>query len=510
MKKAINSIHMKIFVTVAAVLIQLAVIVGVYLWLGRYFTWFYAVMLGVSLLAVAYIATRDKKVEYKLIWMLTLAMLPILGGLLYIMFWRNLFSEKELKHYDQVAKLYTEAMTGDLEVKQNLALTDKDAYRQSTYISNSSGACLFQNTEVEYFKVGEEMFNCMINELKQAEKFIFLEYFIIQGGKMWGSILEILEQKAKLGVDVRVMYDDFGCLTTLAADFAVSLRKKGIACEPFNKFNHIFNSNFNSRDHRKICVIDGNVGFTGGINIADEYINAYVKHGHWKDTAVVLRGEGVFGLTTMFLSMWNAITHTTDRYQDFKPTVAIKTDGFVQPFTDMPIDDEPVGERLYMSILNSATDYVYITTPYLIISSDMMSALQLAAKSGIDVRIILPGIADRGFVHFLSRSYYEPLIKSGVKIYEYTPGFIHSKMFVSDDKTAIVGTINLDYRSLSLHYECGAWLFNSSAVYDIKNDLIETFKRCEEITKDTMQNKEKLGFFKFVALSVLRILAPLM
>ncbi len=510
MKKIINSVQMKIIATFIAVIIQLLVITVVYLFLGNNFTWFYIAMLILSLLAVSYIATRDSKVEYKMIWMLTIVVFPILGGLLYIMFWRNLFSEKELKHYKEIGKIYAEAMIGDEKEKAFLLAESKSAHRQSQYISNSSDASLYQNTEVEYYSLGENMFCSMLKELEKAEKFIFFEYFIIQEGKMWGSILSILEAKAKLGVDVRVMYDDFGCLATLKSDFTATLRKKGIACVAFNKFNHIFNSNFNSRNHRKICVIDGNVGFTGGINIADEYINVYPKHGHWKDTAVLLRGAAVYGLTTMFLSIWNSITHTTDVYENFKPITSVISDDFVQPFTDTPIDDEPVGERLYMSILNSATDYVYITTPYLIISSDMMSALQIAAKSGIDVRIILPGIADRGFVHFLSRSYYEPLINSGVKIYEYTPGFIHSKMFLSDDETAVVGTINLDYRSLSLHYECGVWIYNSKVIFDIKKDYINTLDKCKEITQDNMQIKDNLGFFKFVSLSVLRLLAPLL
>ncbi len=510
MKKILNSIQMKILVTLIAIVIQISVIVGVYIFLGNNFTWFYLLMLILSILAVAYISTKDSKVEYKMIWMITVVMFPIFGGLLYVMFWRNLFSQKELKHYKEVGNIYLTNMINNEKERKELEIINKSAYRQSQYILETAHASLYQNTEIEYYRLGEDMLVSMLNELKKAKKFIFLEYFIIQDGKMWTSILDILEVKAKQGVDIRIMYDDFGCLTTLKSDFESNLDKKGIKCVPFNKFNNFLNSNFNSRNHRKICVIDGNVGFTGGINIADEYINEHKKHGHWKDTAILLRGDAVFGLTTMFLSIWNAITHTIDDYKEFKPDIEIKSKEFVQPFTDTPIEEEPVGERLYMSILNRATDYVYITTPYLIISSDMIAALQIAAKSGVDVRIIMPGIPDRKFVHFLSRSYYEPLINSGVKIYEYKPGFIHSKMFASDDTTAVVGTINLDYRSLSLHYECGVWMYNSKVVYEIKEDFLETIKNCEEITKDNMQTKEKLDFFKFIILSILRLLAPLM
>ncbi len=281
MKKILNSVQMKIIVTIIAVWVQITVLIAVYVYLDNNFKLFYSVMLILSILAVSYISTRDNKVEYKMIWMLTVVVFPIFGGLLYVMFWRNLFNKKELKHYHDIGELYAEAMIGDEKEKENLQKISKSAFRQSQYITNSSAASLYQNTEVEYFKLGEDMFESMLKELSEAKKFIFFEYFIIQDGKMWSSILNILEKKAKQGVDVRVMYDDFGCLTTLERGFAANLKKKGISCVVFNKFNHIFNSNFNSRNHRKICVIDGNVGYTGGVNIADEYINAYKKHGHW-------------------------------------------------------------------------------------------------------------------------------------------------------------------------------------------------------------------------------------
>ncbi len=510
MRKLLYAIPTKIAVTVMSVLVQLIILLAMFNFLNEYFSWFYGIMLLLSVLAVAFILVQDNKPEYKMAWIILAFVFPVFGGIIYLMFWRTLFTKKQLDHYEKVSDVYLEAMDTQGNIVEQLKKEDKRAYRQSNYIRNTSGGALYQGTETTYLRLGEEMLEVMVEELKKAERFIFFEYFIIEDGKMWRTILEVLEQKAQQGVDVRVMYDDFGCMMTLPSDFMQSLHRKGIACHPFNKFSHIFNARFNNRNHRKICVIDGNVGFTGGINIADEYINAYAKHGHWKDTAIMLKGEAVYGLTAMFLSIWHADTETIEDYTQFKPTKSYATDGYVQPFTDTPMDDEPVGERLYMSLLNQAERYVYITTPYLIISNDMITAFQTAVQSGIDVRIILPGIADKQFVHFLSRSYYEVLIKAGVKIYEYTPGFIHAKMFVSDDDTAVIGTINLDYRSLALHYECATWLYQTKTVHAIKADFLQTLEQCQEMTMDKILGKNKMGLWKFIMLSILRVFAPLM
>ena len=251
----------------------------------------------------------------------------------------------------------------------------------------------------------------MVEELKKAKKYIFLEYFIIQEGKMWNTILDILKEKADEGVDVRVIYDDMGCIMTLPTGYDKKLREMGIKCSIFNPFVPILSSKFNTRDHRKICVIDGNVGFTGGVNLADEYINAYEKHGHWKDTAIILKGEAVFSLTAMFLSMWDYLNRMEEDYSKYYPTEwDPNAQGFVQPFTDNPLDDEAVGETVYLNLINKAKRYVYITTPYLILDSEMTTALSVAAKNGVDVRIITPHVPDKLYVHAVSRAYYEMLV----------------------------------------------------------------------------------------------------
>ena len=385
-----------------------------------------------------------------------------------------------------------------------------DAANQSRYISHCAYCPPYQNTTTEYLPLGEVKFERMVEELKKAKHYIFLEYFIIQEGKMWNTILDILRQKAAEGVDVRVIYDDMGCIMILPTGYDRTLEQMGIKCRIFNPFVPILSSRFNTRDHRKICVIDGNVGFTGGINLADEYINAYEKHGHWKDTSILLKGEAVFNLTVMFLSMWDYLDGTTGKtdYSRYYPTVWDENaKGYVQPFADNPLDDEAVGETVYLNLINKAKRYVYITTPYLILSSEMLTALTSAAKCGVDVRIITPHIPDKWYVHAVSRSHYQPLIEAGVKIYEYTPGFIHAKTFVVDDDYAVVGTINLDYRSLYLHFECAVWMYQTPSVAQVRDDFFKTQQISQEIT---LEECRSLSFPRRLGRSVLRVFAPLM
>ena len=330
---------------------------------------------------------------------------------------------------------------------------------------------------------------------------------------MWQTILNILEKKAKEGVDVRLIYDGFGCLTTLPYKYDQEMRRRGIKCEVFNRFRPILNIIQNNRDHRKICVIDGWTGFTGGINLADEYINQRKRFGHWKDTAVMLKGEGVWNMTAMFLYMWGIVTKT-DTSLDFGNYVPHRWhpndfpgSGYVQPFCDSPLDDEIVGENVYLNIINRAKNYVYICTPYLIIDNEMMTALCLAAKSGVDVRIMTPGIPDKKMVFLLTQSYYKQLLEAGVKIYEYQPGFLHAKSFVCDDKVGVVGTINLDYRSLYLHFEDGVWMYKNDVILDIRDDFTETLEYCDPIDLAFCQ---KRNIVVRAIQNVLRVFAPLL
>ena len=325
---------------------------------------------------------------------------------------------------------------------------------------------------------------------------------------MWNSILEILEEKVKQGVDVRVMYDDLGSMATLKERYSKELEQKGIKCIVFNKLNPIAGVIMNNRDHRKILVIDGKVAFSGGINIADEYINAIVKHGHWKDNAIKISGDAVWNYTVMFLTMWNAFRNEDSDFFKYKYDFKDKpTNNFyVVPYGETPLDDDATGEDIYLNIINQANNYVYIFTPYLIIDSNMVNALTLAAKRGVDVRIVIPGIPDKKIVYTLSESYVELLVKEGVKVYRYTPGFVHSKVFVSDDNIATVGTINMDYRSLYLHFECGAYLENVDVIKDIKKDLVNTIEKSQEISKKEATPR----LLKAVWQALLRLVAPLM
>jgi cardiolipin synthase len=328
---------------------------------------------------------------------------------------------------------------------------------------------------------------------------------------MWQSILQILEEKAALGLDVRLIYDDFGCASTMPKEFQMSLRRRGIRCEVFNPLIPVTSVLLNNRDHRKITVVDGYIGFTGGVNLADEYINRLERFGHWKDTGVMMRGEAVWSLTVMFLQMWSTLARETIDYRKFRPHEwhehPFEHDGYVQPYGDTPLDHETVGENVYLNIINRAKEYVYIFTPYLIVDNEMITALCLAAKSGIDVRIVTPGIPDKKLVFLLTQSYYDRLIESGVRIFEYMPGFIHAKSFVCDDKIATVGTINMDYRSLYLHFECGVWMYESRAVMQLKQDALNTFSLCHEITLEECEQKKKRTL---IWQSVLRLFAPLL
>lgn len=384
------------------------------------------------------------------------------------------------------------------------------ASNQSRYLQNSAYGPPFKNTSTEYFPLGEFKFKKLKEELKKAKEFIFLEYFIIDEGKMWSEILEILLEKVSKGVDVRVIYDDFGCVLTLPYRYDKKLESMGIKCAIFNPLIPILTPRLNNRDHRKIAIIDGQVGFTGGINLADEYINGIDRFGHWKDSAIMIKGEAVWSLTVMFLSMWDYMKGIDEGFNKFKKETHEnykEQNGYVQPFTDNPLDDETVGEITYLNLINKAKNYVYITTPYLIIDNEMVVALTSAAKVGIDVRIITPHNPDKWYVQAVTRSYYKVLLEEGVKIYEYTPGFIHSKNFIVDDEYGVVSTINMDYRSLYLHFECGVWMYKTDSIMDMKKDFLNTLKVSKKITYD---EAVRIKMYRRLGRSILRVFSPLM
>ena len=509
MKKILRFITQRVVITALLIVLQVLLLFG-FIWkLDNYFVYFYAGSVLLSLLITLGIINSKSNPAYKIAWLIPILLFPVFGGLVYLLFGSDR-TGRYLRKKLQGIGAEMDNVIGEAHRRSGAEQLPPDAANQSRYISHCAYCPPYQNTTTEYLPLGEVKFERMVEELKKAKHYIFLEYFIIQEGKMWNTILDILRQKAAEGVDVRVIYDDMGCIMILPTGYDKTLEQMGIKCRIFNPFVPILSSRFNTRDHRKICVIDGNVGFTGGINLADEYINAYEKHGHWKDTSILLKGEAVFNLTVMFLSMWDYLDGTTGKtdYSRYYPTVWDENaKGYVQPFADNPLDDEAVGETVYLNLINKAKRYVYITTPYLILSSEMLTALTSASKSGVDVRIITPHIPDKWYVHAVSRSHYQTLIEAGVKIYEYTPGFIHAKTFVVDDDYAVVGTINLDYRSLYLHFECAVWMYQTPSVAQVRDDFFKTQQISQEIT---LEECRSLSFPRRLGRSVLRVFAPLM
>lgn len=510
-KKLLRLLFHRMVLVGTAILAQLVILLLMLLRFQEYFVYFYGVSIAVSVVAVLYILNNRSNPAYKIAWIIPILLVPVFGGIVYLVLGGNRVSRRERRRMLRMEKSFRSIPPLDPDHSRELRELSPVAANQSEYIRRVAGAPLYRSTSVEYLPLGEVKFARMLEELEKAEHYIFLEYFIIQEGKMWDPILAVLERKAKAGLDVRVMYDDLGCMLTLPTHYKRTLEEKGIRCCVFNPFLPVLSSRFNNRDHRKICVIDGHTGFTGGINLADEYINAYEKHGHWKDTAVLLRGDAVWSLTLMFLTLWDYVSGDQEDYAPYQPRryqkEPVESDGFVQPYTDSPLDDEAVGETVYLNLINKAERYVYITTPYLIISNEMITALCTAAKSGLDVRIITPHIPDKWYVHAVTRAYYEVLIESGVRVYEYTPGFIHAKTFTVDDEYGVVGTINLDFRSLYLHFECATWMYRCGCIPKMREDFLETLAKSQEVT---LEECHAVNIVTRLVRSILRVFAPLM
>ena len=429
---------------------------------------------------------------------------PIVGTILYIIIGSKLCKNKVLKKINRNMVEMQNYLVQDDNIRKEIEDNGLDKLK---YICDFAGFPISKNNYIKYYSLGELEYQDMIIELKNAERFIFLEFFMINFGQMWEEILCILEEKVKSGVDVRIIYDDLGCISKLPRSYPKFLESKGIKCISFNRVGILLGSVMKNRDHRKILVIDGVVAFSGGLNLSDEYININSKLGEWKDTGTCVRGDAVWNYTVMFLEMWNSYRNDDEDFRKFKVNFSGKyrDNGYVVAYGENPLDDEVISEDIYLNIINQAKEYVYIFTPYLIIDTDMLNSLVLAAKRGVDIRIILPGIPDRKMVYDLSFSYFDNLISGGVKIYTYTPGFMHAKVFISDDNVATVGSINLDYRSLYLHFECGMYMENVDSIKDIKNDVEESLKKSYQITRE----EAKPNLVKRVYQAILRFFAPL-
>lgn len=511
MKKIFSLLFHRVFFIGLALIIQIGVLLLMIGRFGSYFPEFYVITTLISAAVVLAIASGTSKSAYKIAWIISIILFPIFGGLFYLLFGTSRASRRLHRKLDSVHTHTKEALGFEESIIQEIARLDEHAANQARYIQNHAFYPVYRHDFSKFYPLGELKFERMKKELRQAKHYIFMEYFIITKGVMWDSILEILVEKVQEGVDVRLIYDDAGCIFTLPYRYDLKLEAMGIKTCRFHPIVPIASAHLNNRDHRKITVIDGHTAFTGGINLADEYINVFAKHGHWKDSGILIKGEAAWPFTVMFLTMWEYLRGTTEDFSRFKPgempKFSGKQKGYIQPFSDSPLDDEAVGETVYLNLICKAKRYVYINSPYLILDSEILTALCSAAKSGVDVRIVTPHIADKSIVHSVTRSYYQVLLKSGVRIYEYTPGFMHSKTFVADNEVAVVGTINLDYRSLYLHFENGVWLYQTDSVLEIKEDFLQTLEFCLEMTLDVYG---RLPAYRRLKWSILRLFAPLL
>jgi len=495
---------------VLAFILQFAVMVGAIIQFQNRFYIFYGLSVLTSIVIIVFILNGTRNPAFKIAWVTIILIVPFFGGLIYFFLGRYKKHSRLSRGLSKSAEKKRANSAENLEEMGQLEARNSKAARQAHYLTNYAGATLHRGTRTTYLPTGEAKFTRLLKRLEEARQYIFLEYFIIEEGLMWNSILEILTRKVTAGVDVRVMYDHAGCIAKLPQDFDAKLETLGIRVGVFNPLGVFFRSTMQHRDHRKIAVIDGLVGFTGGINLADEYINNIELHGHWKDTAIELEGPGVWNLALMFLQHWDFL-RTEERpylaYRPAYPETSTEDVGWVIPYDDSPLDEERVGENVYLNLISRARNYVSITTPYLIVDNEMITALSLAAKSGVQVSIITPRIGDRRFVHEVTRTYYPSLIQSGVRIYEYLPGFIHSKNFVVDDQYGVVGTINMDYRSLFFHFECGVWMFDTPAVVQMKADFDAVLGKCQEIT---LEDLDRFGIIRKIAANLLRLFSPLL
>ena len=489
-------------------ILQIGVLFGMFAKFEQFLPHFFGGTVLFSLIMVLFLLNSRHDPTAKITWLVIIMLLPVFGALLFLYTQSDVGHRALKKRMNQLIRQTKETIPQSEEVMDKLSEENGAVSSLARYIHRSGCYPVYDQTKITYFPMGENKFEEMLRQLEQAKHFIFMEYFIVDEGIMWGRILEILAKKASEGVDVRVMYDGTCEFSTLSRDYPKRLKKLGIKCKVFAPVTPFVSTHYNYRDHRKILVIDGHTAFTGGVNLADEYINHIVKYGHWKDVAIMLKGEAVKSFTLMFLQMWNVDEKEMDYSQFLKyPVSPVQTKGYVIPYGDCPLDDDKVGERVYMDILNRAQSYVHIMSPYLILDSEMETAIKFAAERGVDVKIMLPGIPDKSAPYALARTHYASLLQSGVEIYEYTPGFVHAKVFVCDDKEAVVGTINLDYRSLYHHFECAAYMYDVDCIHEIEEDFWATLKKCSRVTQETMKN-DKVS--RKIMGIVMKAVAPLM
>ncbi len=506
---SINYIPLRYIIAITIAVAEILAIISVVVLCCYYIPYFYLAALVTQIVCVVRIAASEDNPDYKAPWLLVVMAIPVAGFMLYLMFYSRKLKKKFLKRGAELQKFAVQKE--DTKEFEALKAESMPAYTQAKMLTNIASTSLYFRSKAEYFPLGEEMYTRLTRDLKTAEKFIYMEYFIIEEGRFWNSILEILKEKAAQGVEVKVLYDDIGCMSTIPGNYWKILKKHGIQAEIFSRLRGNADSEFNNRNHRKITVIDGKIGYTGGLNLADEYINETVRFGHWKDTALRIEGKAVWALTYLFLCDFGiSVKKMPPIREDIYPDCPDFDEdcGYMIPFGDgpRPIYSRNVGKSVIENILYHANEYVYLTSPYLIIDNDLCCAIENTALRGVDVRIIVPHVPDKKMVFTMTRSFYPRLIAAGVKIYEYTPGFIHAKSYVADGKYAMIGTINLDYRSLVHHFENGVWLYRAPCIADLERDLKETLEKSQEITQDQL----KTGILTRAIRALVRVFAPML
>ncbi|MCD1147574.1 cardiolipin synthase [Peptoniphilus sp. KCTC 25270] len=465
-----------------------------------------------AIVAVQILNDRGNDPTYKMAFLFTIIIFPFFGAILYVLGKRDIIRARFSQLLEKRKEDTQHRFIQDPKILEKMKETDPLSANTARFLWNEEKYPTYHNADMEYFTSGEEYFKALKRELEKAEKFIFMEYFILQQGKMWGEILDILKEKVEQGVEVRILYDGTAMLTKVPLNFPKELEKLGIKTFVFKPIIPVLSLYQNNRDHRKILVIDNRCAFTGGVNIADEYINEKELFGHWKDTGTLTYGCSTRSFTLMFLNMWNV---NNKEKEDYEPYLLTKCDGFyeykedrfITPFGDDPYGENRVGKEVYNDIVNQGVDYVHIVTPYLIIDEETKGDLIHLAQSGVEVKIITPHIPDKKMVFLVTRSYYKPLLRGGVKIYEYTPGFIHAKSIVSDDKKAVVGTINLDYRSLFLHFECGSYFYDEVLAKEVEADFQDTLSKSHEFTYEMTK---EFAYWERALGRLLRVFAPMM
>lgn len=507
-EREVNYIPVRYIVAFCITLFEILAIIGIMVGLCYFVPYFFIAAYITAFACELKIISSDDNPDYKIPWMFFVLVLPIAGFMLYFIFASRKLKKKYIKRLKVLKDMSYEK--DDSIILDELKKQNQLASSQAQMLCNIAETHIFTNTKQQYFPSGEKYFESLLNDLKKATKFIYLEYFIIEEGKFWNSILDILKEKVKQGIEVKVVFDDIGCMSTLPGNYSKILKSFGIEATPFSRLQGSADSEFNNRNHRKITVIDGLVGYTGGINLADEYINEFVKYGHWKDVGIRLEGEAVWELTKLFLIDFGInVKNIPESKHNLYPRISdIEEKGYIVPFGDgpKPLYERRVGKSVIQNLLACATKYVYMTSPYLIIDNDLCTSIENTALRGVDVRILVPHIPDKKMIFNMTRSFYKRLMNAGVKIYEYEPGFIHAKTYIADDNYAMLGTINLDYRSLVHHFENGIWMYNCESIKDIKIDIENTLEKSIEVTSNMLKTNILNRFFR----ALVRIFAPML